>query len=615
MRDTYSEGLKIIKDELLLLPKSPGIYKMIDKSGDILYVGKAKNIKKRVTSYSKLNNQSQRILTMISNVKKLEIMVTNTEVEALLLESNLIKKHKPRFNILLKDDKSFPSILLTSDHNFPQIKKHRGRKIEKGFYFGPFSSAGSVNRSIDALQKGFLIRNCTDNVFKLRTRPCLQFQIKRCTAPCVGFVNQDDYKKQIDQAKSFLSGNSNEIKKNFATNMKKCSDNLDFENAAVWRNKIRALSNIQSFQNINVNGLGDADIIAVFSNFKKTAINISFMRSGSNFGDHTYFFSQSPETSSHKLISEFLSQFYENKIPPKEIIVSHAPKNLKLISEALSSLVDYKIKIICPQKGIRKKLISNSIQNADVSINRKISEEAKTEKNFDEIKKIFKITNNINRIEVYDNSHIQGKFSVGAMIVTTKDGFDKSSYRKYNLKIEDNTHGGNDFGMMEEVIKRRFRKNNSNLSNYNLPDLILIDGGRGHLNTVYKVLKEYQLDWIKVCAISKGADRNAGREKFHLIDESSFTLKPDSLVMFFLQKLRDEAHRFAITAHRLKRKKSISYNQIDEIDGIGNTKKNALLQYFGSAKEVSKASIDDLIKVDGISKNVAQKIYNFFSNE
>ena len=615
MNNNYTKGLNIIKNEILTLPKSSGIYKMIDNSGNILYVGKAKNLKKRVTSYSKLNNQSQRILRMISQVNSLDIIITNSEVEALLLESNLIKKHRPRYNVLLKDDKSFPNILLTSGHKFPQIKKHRGRKSEKGFYFGPFSSAGSVNRSIDALQKGFLIRNCTDNVFKLRTRPCLQFQIKRCTAPCVGLVSENSYKKQIDQAKTFLSGNSDQIKKDFAKKMEECSDELDFENAAVWRNKIRALSNIQSFQNINVKGLGDADIIAIFQNYDKVAVNISFMRSGSNFGDHTYFMSHLSEMKPENLVAEFLSQFYENKIPPKEIIVSQLPSNFNLISDALSSLVDYNIKIVCPQKGIKKKLIESSILNAEMSLNRKISEDNKTNKIFDELSSIFKIKNDINRIEVYDNSHIQGKFAVGAMIVSNKDGFDKSSYRKYNLSVNSNITGGNDYNMMKEVISRRFRNSLSKKLSNNLPDLILIDGGRGHLNTVVKSLIELKLDYIKVCAISKGIDRNAGREQFHLVGQKTFTLKHNSSVMFFLQKLRDEAHRFAITAHRLKRKKSISYNKIDEIEGIGNIKKNALLKYFGSAKEVSKANINDLMKVEGISKNVAQKINDFFTNE
>lgn len=615
MNNSYNKGLKIIKNEILTLPESSGIYKMKDVAGNILYVGKAKNIKKRVTSYSKLNNQSQRILQMISKVCSLDIIVTNSEVEALLLESNLIKKHKPKYNVLLKDDKSFPNILLTSGHKFPQIKKHRGRKNEKGFYFGPFSSAGSVNRSIDALQKGFLIRNCSDNVFKLRTRPCLQFQIKRCTAPCVGLVSENSYKKQIDQAKNFLSGNSDQIKKSFAKKMEECSDNLDFENAAVWRNKIRALSNIQSFQNINVNGLGDADIIALYTNYDKTAVNISFMRSGSNFGNHTYFLSQSSKMKSEDLISEFLSQFYENKIPPKEIILSQLPSNFTLISNALSSLVDYNIKIVHPQKGIRKKLINSSILNAEMSLNRKISEENKTNKIFNELRNVFKIDHDINRIEVYDNSHIQGKFAVGAMIVSNNDGFDKTSYRKYNLAVDSNIKGGNDYNMMKEVINRRFRNSSSKKLINNLPDLILVDGGRGHLNTVVKSLIKLKLNDIKVCAISKGFDRNAGREKFHLINEKSFTLKHNSPVMFFLQKLRDEAHRFAITAHRLKRKKSISYNKIDEIEGIGDIKKNALLKYFGSAKEVSKASINDLVKVEGISKNVAKKINDFFTNE
>ena len=610
----YKFGLNVIKKEIKSIPVSPGIYKMIDENGEVLYVGKAKNLKKRVSSYSKLNNQSQRILNMISLVRKVELSITNTEAEALLLESNVIKANKPKFNILLKDDKSFPSILLTSNHDFPQIKKHRGRKSQKGYYFGPFSSAGSVNRSLDALQKGFLLRNCTDNVFKLTTKPCLQYQIKRCTAPCVGLVSRKDYQIQVDQAKNFLNGDSDKIKEIFAEKMQEYSSNLDFENAAVWRNKIRALTSIQSFQSVNINEIGNVDIIAVYRKLNKTSINISFMRNGSNFGDHNFFLSHPLEVKINEIMLEFLGQFYENKIPPKEIIVSHEPKDKSLLIEALSLLSNHQIRIHSPKKGIRKKLVNISMTNAKTSLNRKISDNEKIFNNLAELKKIFNLNKDIYRIEIYDNSHIQGKFAVGAMVVFNKDGFDKSSYRKYNLTINENISGGNDFGMMQEVFSRRF-KNFDNAKNNNLlPDLILVDGGRGHLNTVSEILTNFNLDKIKVCAVSKGKERNAGEEKFHLLGQKSFTLEKNSSIMFFLQKLRDEAHRFAITSHRIRRKLSISYNPINEIDGIGNIKKNALLKYFGSAKEVSKASTDDLIKVDGISKNVAQKIYNFFSN-
>ena len=611
----YKLGLNVIKTEIKSIPVSPGIYKMLDENGEVLYVGKAKNLKKRVSSYSKLNNQSQRILNMISLVRKVELSITNTEAEALLLESNVIKANKPKFNILLKDDKSFPSILLTSNHDFPQIKKHRGRKSQKGYYFGPFSSAGSVNRSLDALQKGFLLRNCTDNVFKLTTKPCLQYQIKRCTAPCVGLVSRKDYQIQVDQAKNFLNGDSDKIKEIFAEKMQEYSSNLDFENAAVWRNKIRALTSIQSFQSVNINEIGNVDIIAVYRKLNKTSINISFMRNGSNFGDHNFFLSHPLEVKINEIMLEFLAQFYENKIPPKEIIVSHEPKDKSLLIEALSLLSNHQIRIHSPKKGIKKKLVNISMTNAKTSLNRKISDNEKIFNNLAELKKIFNLNKDIYRIEIYDNSHIQGKFAVGAMVVFNKDGFDKSSYRKYNLTINENISGGNDFGMMQEVFSRRFKNFDNAKNNNPLPDLILVDGGRGHLNTVSEILTNYKLDKIKICAISKGKERNAGEEKFHLLDQKSFTLEKNSSIMFFLQNLRDEAHRFAITSHRIRRKQSISYNPINEIDGIGKVRKMALLKYFGSAREVSRASIEDLKKVNGISNNAARKIYDYFTNK
>ena len=611
----YKFGLNVIKKEIKSIPVSPGIYKMIDENGEVLYVGKAKNLKKRISSYSKLNNQSQRILNMISLVRKVELSITSTEAEALLLESNVIKANKPKFNILLKDDKSFPSILLTSNHDFPQIKKHRGRKSQKGYYFGPFSSAGSVNRSLDALQKGFLLRNCTDNVFKLTTKPCLQYQIKRCTAPCVGLVSRKDYQIQVDQAKNFLNGDSDKIKEIFAEKMQEYSSNLDFENAAVWRNKIRALTSIQSFQSVNINEIGNVDIIAVYRKLNKTSINISFMRNGSNFGDHNFFLSHPLEVKINEIMLEFLGQFYENKIPPKEIIVSHEPKDKSLLIEALSLLSNHQIRIHSPKKGIKKKLVNISMTNAKTSLNRKISDNEKIFNNLAELKKIFNLNKDIYRIEIYDNSHIQGKFAVGAMVVFNKDGFDKSSYRKYNLTINENISGGNDFGMMQEVFSRRFKNFDNAKNNNPLPDLILVDGGRGHLNTVSEILTNFKLDKIKICAVSKGKERNAGEEKFHLLGQKSFTLEKNSSIMFFLQKLRDEAHRFAITSHRIRRKQSISYNPINEIDGIGKVRKMALLKYFGSAREVSRASIEDLKKVNGISNNAARKIYDYFTSK
>ena len=610
-----NNGLKIINKELKTFPNKPGIYKMIDKLDNILYIGKAKNLKKRVCSYTKLEKLSIRLKRMVSETKHLEIIITQTEIEALLLESNLIKKYKPRYNILLRDDKTFPNILITASNKFPQIKKHRGKKNQKGFYFGPFASAGSVNKTIDALQKAFLIRNCNDNVFKIRTKPCLQYQIKRCTAPCVGLVSSDLYGSQVKETKMFLSGKSNDVQINFAKKMQLSSDNLDFENAALWRNRIRALTSIQSFQNINVQGLKDADVLALCKKDNKIAIHISFMRSGSNCGSHTFFPTQVLDKNINEVMTAFVNQFYESNTPPHEIILSNEINEKNLISSTLSSLSGRIVKISIPNKGSKKDLVNFALKNASETLNRKLADEDLNNKNILELEKLFKTNKPIQRIEVYDNSHFQGKYSVGAMIVANKEGFIKSSYRKFNFQINEGKIGGNDYLMMREMVNRRFqniKKNNKNINSAIIPDLILIDGGRGHLNIVNKVLKELKFNNILVCAISKGANRNAGNEMFHMINKESFTLQKNSQTMFYLQRLRDEAHRFAITSHKARRGKAIKYNPLDEINGIGFKKKQSLLKHFGSAKDVARSSINNLKVVDGISDTVAKRIYNFF---
>ena len=611
-------GLDFILKTIKLFPHKPGIYKMSDKSGEVLYIGKAKNLKKRVMSYTRVENLSHRHLRMVSEIFALDYTLTDTEVEALLLESNLIKKIKPKYNILLKDDKSFPNILITKNHNFPQLMKHRGNKNKLiGNYYGPFASALSVNKTIDAIQRAFLIRNCSDNYFKSRSRPCLQYQIKRCTAPCVGLVSEGEYNFQVQQTKKFLSGKSIEIQKSFAKNMEDSSKDLDFETAALWRNRIRAITNIQSNlnNNINVQGINNADIIALYKNNQKTSINVTFMRNGSNFGNHTFFPKHNQEENEEDIMYAFIGQFYSNKIPPEEIILSHKLEDYKLLSEALKKISQNNVKIIFPNKGTKKHLLNHSINNLKEIINRKIIEEQNIKVNLNELSKVFQLPIKIKRIEVYDNSHIQGKFAVGAMIVVNEEGFQKNDYRKFNFEIQKNVTGGDDFFMMKEMISRRFKrmlKDKNDISFQKKPDLIIIDGGRGHLNAIKEILNELKIKDIFVCSISKGKKRNEGKERIHIFNKESFQLPFDSKILYFLQNLRDEAHRFAILNHREKRKKNITFSPLDEIEGIGRIKKQELLKFFGSAKEVSNANVKSLQNVEGISKTIAKRIYNYF---
>ena len=611
-------GINFIKNKIKSFPQKPGVYKMSNNLGEMLYIGKAKNLKKRVISYTKVENLSIRHLRMVSEIFTLDYTLTDTEVEALLLESNLIKTFKPKYNILLKDDKSFPNILITKIHDFPQLKKHRGRKdFSVGDYYGPFASASSVNKTIDAMQRAFLIRNCSDNYFKSRTRPCLQYQIKRCTAPCVGLISEKDYNIQVQQTKKFFAGKSIQIQKSFAKKMEFSAKTLDFETAALWRNRIRAITSIQSNlnNNINVQGINNADIIVIYKKSNKTSINITFMRSGSNFGNHTFFPRHNEEETEENILSAFIGQFYSNKNAPEEIILSHKIKNVELISDALKKISKSKVKITCPQKGTKKNLIKSSINNLIDITNRKIIEDQNIKLNFLELSKTLEIVETIKRIEVYDNSHIQGNFAIGAMIVSNEDGFQKNEYRKFNFEVQKNFIGGDDFFMMKEMISRRFKrmlKDKNDVSFQKKPSLILIDGGRGHLNAVKDVLNELKIEDICVCAISKGKNRNKGEEKIHLLNKKSFYLPMNSKILYFLQNLRDEAHRFAIVNHREKRKKKITFNPLDEIEGIGRIKKQGLLKFFGSAKEVSKASINGLQNVEGISATIAKRIYNYF---
>ena len=615
---SIQRGLTLIKKTQKSFPEKPGIYKLSDKLGNILYIGKAKKLKTRTRAYTKQENLSYRHLRMISETYNIEITITDSEVEALLLESNLIKKIKPRYNILLKDDKSFPNILITNNHDFPQIRKHRGKKNNDGYYFGPFSSASSVNKTIDALQRAFLLRNCNDTYFKNRTRPCLQFQIKRCTAPCVGQVNTIDYAQQVKHTKKFLSGKSSEIQKDYAFKMEEASKKLDFENAVIWRNRIRAITHIQSHlnNNINVQGIDNLDVIALNMQNNKTSINITFMRGGSNFGSINFFPLHSKDDNESEIISAFVGQFYSNKVPPQEILLSHKFDEEKLIASALSKIADYKVKFLFPQKGIKYDLISFAKKNAIEALNRKLSEEDNLKNTFIEIADVFNLSKPIERIEIYDNSHIQGKFAVGVMVVIERNGFKKSDYRKFNFELDNNSKG-DDFLMMTDMIKRRFKRFGEKTLQESFskkPNLILIDGGKGHLNSVISALDDLNIIDVNVCAISKGKNRNAGNEKFHMKNMATIEIDNKSKVMFFLQRIRDEAHRFAIMSHRNKRSKAIKSSPLDEIEGIGPTKKKSLLRHFGSAKEVSSASIKDLIKVEGISNKFAKKIFYYFQN-
>ena len=610
-------GIGYLKDQLKTLTNDPGVYRMTNGKGEVLYVGKARNLVRRVTSYTQPNRLSNRIMRMVSETEKLEVIVTKSEIEALLLESNLIKKMKPRYNILLKDDKSLPQILLTDDHEFGQLTKHRGRKNRKGDYFGPFASAGSVNRTVADLARAFMLRTCSDSVFSARTRPCLQYQIKRCTAPCVGHVTREDYKKQMGQARRFLSGGSAEIQREYAQKMHDAADKLEFETAAIWRNRIRALTGIQANQDINLPNLPDADIVALARSGERSCIQIFFIRSGSNYGNRPYFLTHNSETASGDILGAFLGQFYEDKEPPPEILMSDEPTDKDLLVDALSTQAGRVVHLSRPQRGPRTKLTQMASRNAEEALARNLANTASQKKLLTELAETLGLSRVPERIEVYDNSHIQGRHAVGGMIVAGPEGFNKSAYRRFNIRDEGKhaTNQGDDFAMMRQVIHRRLeraQKEDPNRISGNWPDLMLIDGGKGQLSSVCGVMDELGIDDIDVVAISKGPDRHAGREQFHIRGRSSFTLPPHSSAMHFLQRLRDESHRYAIGTHRSKRQKTELTSPLDAVPGIGPKRKKALLAHFGSARSVAAAGLSDLEAVEGISTKFAQQIYDWF---
>ena len=603
-------GKKIIKDKIPLIPKNPGVYRMINISGEILYIGKAKNIPNRLKSYTSDSNLPIRTERMLSLTHNLEITTTNNESEALLLEANLIKKHKPRFNILLRDDKSFPYIYIGHKDKWPQLTKLRGKKARDGYYFGPFASIGSANWTIKILQKIFQIRVCDDTVFKNRERPCILFQIKRCSAPCVGHINKDQYKKTVADAIDFISGKSRRIQKNLSKEMELASKELDFEKAAIARDRIKALTQIQTSQKINQTNLDEADVVSIYKESGKTCIQVFFFRSKQNWGNQAFYPKHDNDDSVIEILSSFITQFYENKSIPRMIITNTDIKDLKLIEKAFS------------QKEKKEILIKRAKNNNEISLSKLAEKNAKqaltqklyqTENNNNLIENLankFDLNNNINLIEVYDNSHNQGTDSIGALICFGNDGFIKKRYRKFNIKNEKVKN--DDYGMMKEVLFRRFSKAiKEKTGSLSLPELILIDGGKGQYSVSREILNELGLHDLPILAVAKGKNRHAGEEKIYH-ENKEYVLKKNDPLLFFIQRLRDEAHRFAITTHRAKRKKGLSKSLLDQIDGIGKQRKRSLLNHFGSARSVESASFEDLKSVEGIEESIAKKIYDYF---
>ena len=603
-------GKEVIKKELPLIPKLPGVYRMLNLKNEILYVGKAKNLPNRLKSYITEKNHIIRTERMLSQTKSLEITTTSNESEALLLEANLIKKYKPKFNILLRDDKSFPFIFIGNEDKWPQIKRHRGKKDKKGFFFGPFASAGSANWTIKMIQKIFHLRVCDDTVFKNRERPCILYQIKRCSGPCVGYIKESDYKQDVDDAIEFVSGKSRRIQKNLSNQMESASDELDFEKATILRDRIKALNIIQSSQRINEANLVEADVIAGYKESGKTCIQVFFYRSKQNWGNQAFFPKHDPDENLSEILNSFITQFYENKSVPSSIILSEEIKEKILIEKTLSQKENKQINISVAKKGSKLKVIEQAIKNAKDSLNRKLYESQNNKELFESVAKKFNLETNINLIEVYDNSHIQGTDSVGALIAFGDEGFVKKRYRKFNIKIKKNEQ--DDYGMMKEVLNRRFKRAIQEKENFlSFPDLVLIDGGKGQYSTAREVLNELGLHDLPIIAIAKGKFRNSGNETF-FHNGKEYKFQKNDPTLFFLQRIRDESHRFAISAHRAKRKKGISKSLLDQIEGIGSIRKRALLNHFGSARGVESASLDEIKSVEGVEEKVAKKIYNFF---
>ena len=609
-------GAALIDSKVATLPSGPGVYRMLDEHGEALYVGKAKNLKNRVRSYTRATGHNNRILKMIDSTRAMEFIRTETETDALLLEANLIKKLKPRYNVLLRDDKSFPYILLADDHAVPQLYKHRGARKRTGAYFGPFASAGAVNRTLNTLQRAFLLRSCSDSVYESRTRPCLLYQIKRCSAPCTDEISADDYGLLVEEARQFLKGDSRAVQNSLLVQMQSASDAMDFEGAASARDRIRALTYVQQESGINHMDIGEADVIAIAHEGGQSCVQVFFFRAGQNLGNRAYFPRHDKDQSTEEILEAFIGQFYDNRPVPQQIMVSHKLEARALLEQAMSLRMEQSVKISQPQRGSKVSLVKHATQNAREALARNVAEGASQRRLLRGVGEAFDLDSAPQRIEVFDNSHLQGTNQLGGMVVAGPDGFLKNQYRKFNIRDETTTPG-DDYAMMREVFTRRYgrlAREEAKGSNQ-WPDLVLIDGGRGQLNIAAAVMDELGLEDIPLVGVAKGPDRDAGRERFFMRRRDDFMLPHNSPVLYYLQRLRDEAHRFAIGGHRAKRKSDIRKNPLDQIAGIGAGRKKALLHHFGSARAVERASLGDLEKVEGISDKIALKVYHHFNND
>ena len=608
------QGVAAIREVLRTLPVRPGVYRMQDARGDVLYVGKARTLKSRVTSYTQVARLPKRLQRMVSQTRSMTIVTTRTEAEALLLEAQLIKRFRPPYNVLLRDDKSFPFILLREDHAFPRVQKHRGARRIKGQYYGPFASAGSVTRTLNALQKLFLLRSCSDSFFENRSRPCLLFQIKRCSAPCVGRIEEAEYDELVDEAKEFLAGKSTGVQARLSKQMAAAAEKQDYELAAVYRDRLRALTYIQGSQTVHAEGLGDADVFALACKGGTMSIQAFFIRGGQNWGHRAFFPAHTSEVPEAEVFSSFLVQFYEDMPPPRRILVDRDLPDRELLEEALSARAERKVVIERPQRGARRKLLEQAQRNAEEALDRHLAETTTQGKILRELADMFELPDVPKRIEVYDNSHIMGTNATGAMIVAGPEGFRKNSYRKFNIKS--GVTPGDDFGMMREVLQRRFarlEKEDPDRASGEWPDLLLIDGGKGQLSAVCEVMEDAGVHDVPVVGVAKGPHHGReGREVFHLPGGREITLPPNSALLFYVQRLRDEAHRFAIGTHRAKRAKSLTTSTLDEVPGIGPNRKRALLMHFGTARAVKGAALEDLEKAPGISKAMARQLYDYF---
>ena len=614
---TASTGYDVIHGYLRSLDSSPGVYRMLDADSRVLYVGKARNLRARVSNYARPGPHSPRIARMISETATMMFLTTRTETEALLLEQNLIKQLKPRYNVLLRDDKSFPNILVTKDHDFPMIRKHRGAKSQKGDYYGPFAGAGAVNRTLSQLQRVFLLRNCSDSDFETRTRPCLQYQIKRCSGPCCGMISKPDYALSVKEAENFLQGRTKGIQEALAAQMQAASAEMLFERAAALRDRIKALTQVQSAQGINPQNTAEADVIALHTDGGQACVQVFFIRANQNWGNHDYYPRISGEEDLAEMMEAFVGQFYAGREPPRMLILSHGLDNDDLMAAALAEKAGRKIEIVVPQRGEKAELVQNALRNARESLARKMSETATQSRLLKGLATAFDLPKVPQRIEVYDNSHIQGAHAVGAMVVAGPYGFDKNQYRKFNIRGEDLTPG-DDFGMMKEVLTRRFQrliKEDPDRSTGTWPDLLLIDGGQGQVSAVRQIMDALGVSDIPMVGVAKGLDRDAGKEEFHRTGKPVMALRHNDPVLYFIQRMRDEVHRFAIGTHRAKRSKAIGATPLDDVPGVGATRKRALLAHFGSAKAVARANLADLKAVDGVSANMAQVIYDYFHEQ